>query len=160
MPALVRAVRRSYARLLQLVVARFAQRVVAALLIAALLTPTFAHAAPKPLDPGTVHVKVLKRGVGNFIAVQLADGIQLFGRIIEVDDHSFFMQLHNDPQPTEIFYTDVAYLRTGFSASQKAIMIGGIAAVAGFSIWGFVHIHNLENKPLPPPPTPALAILQ
>ena len=160
MQALVRTMRRSFARLLVHSFTRFPMRAVAALVIAALLTPAFAHANPRPLDPGTVHVKVLKRGIGNFIAVQLADGIQLFGRILEVRDHSFFLQLHNDPQPTEIFYTDVAYLRTGFTAGQKAFMIGGIAATAGFGIWGFVHIHNLENKPLTPPPAPPLAILQ
>ena len=160
MQALVRIVRCSFARLPHRSIhadsfARFPMRAVAALLIAALLTPSFAHASPKPLDPGTVHVKVLKRGVGNLIAVQLADGIQLYGRILEVGDHSFSMQLHNDPQPTEIFYTDVAYLTTGFTTGQKIFLIGGLAGTAGFAAWGFIHIHNLENKPLVPPTPPS-----
>jgi hypothetical protein len=161
MQALVRTVRRSFARLLFHSFARFPQRAVAALVIAALLTPAFAHAKPRPLDPGTVHVRILKRGVGNFIALQQQDGIQLFGRILAIGGQSFTLQLHNDPQTTEVFYADVAYLRTGFTAGEKVFMFSGIAATAGFGIWGFVHIHNLENKPLqPPPPIPPLAILQ
>jgi len=130
-------------------------RCVAALLIAAALTPAIVLAAPRPLDPGTAHVKILRRGVGNWIAIQEINGVQLFGRILEIGDHSVILQLHNDPETTEVFYTDVAYLRTGFTSGQKILMIAGIGAVAGSAIYGFVHIHNLENKPLTPP-TPAL----
>jgi hypothetical protein len=122
--------------------------------ICLLLVPNLSLAEPKPLDPGTVHVRVMKRGVNNWIALQEFDGVQLFGRIIAIGDRSFTLQLHNDPQTTEISYTDVAYLRTGFTAGQKALMISGIAAVAGFAAYGFIHIHNLENKPLTPPALP------
>jgi len=130
MQALVRTVRGSFARqslssmsahstsarpMSARSLSRSTKRVVAALLTAALLTPTLAHATPKPLDPGTVHVKVLKRGIGNFIAVQLADGIQLWGRILSIGDKSFTLQLRNDPEPTEIFYADVVYTVTGFT---------------------------------------------
>lgn len=127
----------------------------ASLVISAMLTPTIALANPKPLDPGTVHVKILKRGVGNFIAIQEFNGIQIWGRILDIGDHTVILQLHNDPQTTEVFYTDIAYLRTGFTTGQKIFMFAGIGAVAGSAIYGFVHIHNLENKPLVPP-TPAV----
>ena len=116
-----------------------------------MLTPTIALANPKPLDPGTVHVKILKRGIGNFIAIQEVNGVQIWGRILEIGDHSVILQLHNDPQTTEVFYTDIAYLRTGFTTGQKIFMFAGIGAVAATSIYGFVHLHNLENKPLIPP---------
>jgi hypothetical protein len=99
----------------------------------------------------------MKRGVNNWIALQENNGVQLFGRILAIDDHSFTLQLHNDPQTTEILYSDVEYLQTGWTAGQKVFLIGGLAAVAGGAIYGFVHIHNLENKPLPtptPPPFP------
>jgi hypothetical protein len=125
------------------------------LVISAMLTPAIASANPKPLDPGTVHVKILKRGVGNFIAIQEVNGVQIWGRILEIGDHSVILQLHNDPQTTEVFYTEIAYLRTGFTSGQKIFMIAGIGAVAGSAIYGFVHIHNLEDKPLTPP-TPAV----
>lgn len=135
-------------------------RAAALLLMAALLIPAIAGASPQPLDPGTVHVRILRRGVNRFIALQERDGVQLFGRIIAIDDQSFTLQLHNDPQTTEILYSDVAYLRTGFTAGQKVIVTAAIGGTVAFGIWGFVHIHNMENKPLTPPPTPALAILQ
>ncbi|MFC5863723.1 hypothetical protein ACFPT7_15555 [Acidicapsa dinghuensis] len=127
---------------------------VAATLTVLFITPTSSIASPKPLDPVTVHKRILKRGEGNWIAVQENNGVDLFGRIITIGDRSFTLQLHNDPQTTEIYYSDVAYLRTGFTTGQKIFMIGGIAAVAGVSIWGFVHIHNLENKQLSNQPTP------
>ena len=130
-------------------------RLTASLVISAILTPTITLANPKPLDPGTVHVKILKRRVGNFIAIQEVNGVQIWGRILDIGDHSVILQLHNDPQTTEVFYTDIAYLRTGFTTGQKIFMFAGIGAVAGSAIYGFVHIHNLENKPLTPP-TPAV----
>jgi hypothetical protein len=133
------------------------QRSLTLLLISLLTTPAVSYAQPKPLDPGTVHVKIIKRGVNNWIALQENNGVQLFGRILAIDDHSFTLQLHNDPQTTEILYSDVVYLQTGMTAGQKAILFGGLAAVAGGAIYGFVHIHNLNNKPLPtptPPPFP------
>ncbi len=116
-----------------------------------LLTPGMAYAKPKPLDPGTVHVKVLKRGVGNFIALEEGNRIQLFGRILAIGDRSFTLQLHNDPETTEVLYSDVEYLRTGLTGGEKAFLFGGLAAVAGGAAYGFVRIHNLENKPLEPP---------
>ena len=130
-------------------------RFTASLVISAILTPTITLANPKPLDPGTVHVKILKRGIGNYIAIQEFNGVQIWGRILEIGDHSVILQLHNDPQTTEVFYTDIAYLRTGFTTGQKIFAVVGIGAVAGSAIYGFVHIHNLESKPLVPP-TPAV----
>ena len=128
------------------------QRLLTLLLISLLTTPTLTYAQPKPLDPETARYKIMKRGVNNWIALQENDGVQLFGRIIAIDDHSFTLQLHNDPQTTEILYSDVVYLQTGWTTTQKVICFSGIAAVAGGAIYGFVHIHNLENKPLPTPP--------
>jgi len=78
-------------------------------------------------------------------------------RIIAIDQHSFTLQLHNDPQTTEILYSDVDYLQTGMTAGQKVILFDGLAAVAGGAFYGFVQVHNLESKPLPtptPPPFP------
>jgi hypothetical protein len=133
--------------------ANILRSLVAATLTALFVIPTSAFAQPKPLDPVTVHKRVLKRGEGNWIAVEEFNGVDLFGKIIDIGDQSFKLQLHNDPQTTEIRYSDVAYLRTGFTTGQKIFMIGGIAAVAGVSIWGFVHVHNLENKQLSSQPT-------
>ena len=112
-----------------------------------------ASATPKPLDPGTVHARVMKRGVDRWIALEERNGVQLFGRILSIGDTSFTLQLHNDPQTTEIPYSDVAYLRTGFTAGERGFMVAGIIAVAGLAAWGFIHVHDLNNKPLTPPST-------
>jgi hypothetical protein len=96
----------------------------------------------------------MKRGVNRFIGLQERNGVDLFGRVIDIGDKSFILQLHNDPQTTEVFYTDVAYLRTGLSTGEKVFMVAGIAAVAGGTIYGFVHIHDLQNKTLMPPALP------
>jgi len=126
------------------------------LLLVLLLAPSNPiYAQPKPLDPATVHVRIMKRGIHNWIALQENNGVQLFGRILAINDRSFTLQLHNDPQTTEILYSDVAYLQTGFTAGQKVLFFCGIGAVAGSAIYGFVHIHNLESKPLPTPTTPS-----
>lgn len=122
--------------------------VVAATLTVLFVLPASAFAEPKPLDPVTVHKRVLKRGEGNWIAVEEVNGVDLFGKIIDIGDQSFRLQLHNDPQTTEIRYAEVAYLRTGFTTGQKIFLIGGMAGVAGAAIWGFVHVHNLDNKQL------------
>lgn len=124
------------------------------LLLVILAAPTITQAQPKPLDPQTVHYKIIKRGVNNWIALQESDGVQLFGRILDISDHSFTLQLHNDPRVTQILYADVEYLQTGWSTTQKVIAFSGLAAVAGGAIYGIVHIHNLENKPLQPPTPP------
>jgi hypothetical protein len=126
----------------------------ALLAICLLLVPKLSLAEPKPLDAGTVHVRVIKRGINNWIALQEYNGVQLFGRIIAIGDRSFTLQLHNDPATTEVSYSDVAYLRTGFTAGQKVLMVSGVAAVAGFAAYGFIHIHNLADKPLTPPAIP------
>lgn len=132
------------------------QRSLTLLLISLLTAPSLSYARPKPLDPGAVRVKIMKRGVNNWIALQENNGVQLFGRIIAIDEHSFTLQLHNDPQTTEILYSDVEYLQTGWTAGQKIAFFSGIGVLAGMATYGFVHIHNLENKPLPTPPTPVL----
>jgi hypothetical protein len=126
------------------------------LLAVTLLNPTLAQATPKPLDPGTVHVRLLKRGIGNWVALQENNGVQLAGRIIAISDHSFALQLHNDPQTTEIDYTDVAYLQTGIGTSGKVLLGVGLALVAGSATYGIIHANNLSNKPLVPPTPPAL----
>jgi hypothetical protein len=126
----------------------------ALLAICLLLVPKLSLAEPKPLDPGTVHGRVIKRGINNWIALEEYNGVRLFGRIIAIGDRSFTLQLHNDPATTEISYADVAYLRTGFTTGQKVAMISGVAAVAGFAAYGFIHIHNLADKSLTPPPLP------
>jgi hypothetical protein len=128
---------------------------VASLLIAIFLIPADALATPKPLNAVTVQDKIVKRGVNGWICVEENSGIALVGRIIAINPDSFTMQLPNDPEPVTVRYAEVIDLRTGPSRGYWIVMGVGLAAVAGGAIWGFVHIHNL-NQEHQLPPMPAL----
>jgi hypothetical protein len=128
---------------------------VASLLIAIFLIPADALATPKPLNAVTVQDKIVKRGVNGWICVEENSGIALVGRIIAISPDSFTMQLPNDPEPVTVRYAEVIDLRTGPSRGYWIVMGVGLAAVAGGAIWGFVHIHNL-NQEHQLPPMPAL----
>jgi hypothetical protein len=124
--------------------------------ICALLAPSVAVAAPKPLDPETVHAKIAKRGVGNWIYVEERNGVALVGRITSIDDQSFGLQLHNYPEITPVLYSDVIQVRTGLSRTGVSVLIG--ATVGAAIITGVVLHHEYEaNKPqLPTMPSSPL----
>jgi hypothetical protein len=129
--------------------ARFSARfyaAVASLLIALFVFPPGAWAKTKPLDAATVHARIMKRGIDNGVYVALNNGVELGGRIIAVNPDSFTLQLFNDPQPVTVNYADVVDMRTGPGHGFWVITAVGIGAVAGFTIWGFVHVHNLQQQ--------------
>jgi hypothetical protein len=102
-----------------------------------------ANAAPKPLTPETVHARLLKHGVGNFVGVQLQSGVAFAGRVVSIDDQSFGLQLHNDPQVTAVFYSDVVQLNTGISRGAFWALMGiGIGGVAAMAAVGFYEVHK------------------
>jgi hypothetical protein len=119
---------------------------VASLLIAAFLIPGEALAAPKPLTASAVQTKVVKRGVNGWIGVEEKTGVVLVGRIIAINPDSFVMQLPNDPEPVTVRFADVIDVRTGPTRGFWIFTGVGIAAVAGFAAWGFVHVHNLDQQ--------------
>jgi hypothetical protein len=134
--------------------------VVASLLIALLVVPPVASAKAKPLDAATVHARIVKRGIDNPVAVALNNGVELWGRIIAIHTDSFTLQLFNDPQPVTVNYADVVDLRTGPARGFWIFTGAAIGVAAGFAIWGFVHVHNLQqqnqlpNVPAAPNPVP------
>ena len=128
---------------------------VASLLIAVLLLPPAAYAKSKPLDAATVHARIVKRGLDNWVGVEQANGVALFGRIIAINPDTFTLQLPNDPEPVSVAYANVIDLRTGFSRGQKIFAICAIAGTAALGIWGFVHVHDLQQQKLPTPTAPA-----
>jgi len=128
---------------------------VASLLIAVLLIPPAAWARSKPLDAATVHARIVKRGLDNWVGVEQANGVALFGRIIAINPDTFTLQLPNDPEPVTVAYANVIDLRTGFTRGQKIFGICAIAGTAAFAIWGFVHVHDLQQQKLPEPTAPA-----
>ena len=130
-------------------------RCVSVVAICALLAPSAAVAAPKPLDAATVRARVIKRGIDRWIGVKDKSGLELFGRILSIGDTGFSMQLPNDPEPTDIAYADVIDLRTGFTNGEKTFLAASLAGAAGFAIWAAVHFHNVASQHHLPP-TPAL----
>ena len=127
----------------------------ALLLIVILLSNTIAYAAPKPLTPAETKLKIEKFGVNHYVRVVEGNGIDLHGRILAVNDQSFQMQLWNQPQPTDIRYDQVTELHNlGWTKGKTAILVGGLGAVVGLSVYGFVHLHNLQNQPLQTPAFP------
>jgi hypothetical protein len=128
-------------------------RCASVLLVCSLLAPALANAAPKPLDPATVHARILKRGIGNWICIQEVNGIALVGRIVSVDTQSVGMQLENYPEITPVAYTDIVGLRTGppraFVWTMIGVGVGGSIAMALVAHSAFEH-----NKP-PMPTLPA-----
>jgi hypothetical protein len=129
-------------------------------LICALSLPSVALAAPKEVNPETIHRKVLQRGVGNWLGVETKDGLALAGRITSVDEQSFGMQLHNYPEITTIRYADVLRLHNGLSNKGFAILTAaGVGGVAVMAIVGFHMVNSQKNNvsTLPTaPPTPVI----
>ncbi len=119
---------------------------IASFLIALLLIPPAAFAKAKPLDAATVHARILKRGIDNPVGVELNNGIELVGRVIAIHTDTFTLQLFNDPEPVTIHYADVIDLRTGPGHGFWILTGIGIGVVTGMAIWGFVHVHNLQQQ--------------
>lgn len=130
-------------------------RELSVLLVIALLAPSLASAVPKPLTPEQVHSRLLKRGLGNWVGVEMQDGTAFVGRIVSIDDQTFSMQLHNDPQVTAIFYSEVSRLHTGISRGTFWGLT--LAGFAGVGIMAAVGYHEVsEHDKLPALPTPAV----
>jgi len=135
--------------------ARQVSRFVVVLLIGTLLSNNFAYAAPKPLTAAETKLKLEKLGINHFVRVLEGNGIDVHGRILAVNDQSFQMQLWNQPQPTEIPYDQVTEVyNLGWTKGKTAFLLVGIGAVVGMGVYGFVHVHNLQNQPLQTPTLP------
>jgi hypothetical protein len=132
---------------------RIFSRFTALLLVCALLAPSVAYARPKPLTPEVVHARLLKRGVGNWVGVQVLSGAAFAGRLVSIDDTSFGLQLHNDPAITPVQYSDVTYLQTGLTNGQKTFFIALPVAFGGLAL-GLVLSMRRSQPALPTVPNP------
>ena len=139
-------------------VSRTLPKCIGMLLICALLAPTMANATPKPLPAEKVHARLLKAGPGNWAAVQLQNGTEFGGRIVSIDDQSFSLQLHNDPEVTAVFYSDVVQLNAGISRPAFwTLVVAGFAGVTTMAAVGFYEVNKHSQLPtlptLPSQPT-------
>ena len=133
-------------------ITRTFSRTIVMLLICALIAASAPVAEAKPLTPETVHARILKRGLGNWVGVELQNGTAFVGRIVGVDDHLFSLQLHNDPEITPVLYSDVVDLHTGLTGGQKALFLALPIVFAGVAIGTAVAFRNNEPR-LPTMPT-------
>ncbi len=123
-------------------------RLVSRFLISALLMASAPFAAAKPITPIQVHERIVKRGAGNWVGVELNNGTAVFGRVVSIDDDSFGLQLHNDPTVTAIRYADVVNLHTGISkGGVLALVIAGAGGVAAMAAIGMHEVHAHEQMP-------------
>jgi hypothetical protein len=123
----------------------------AMLLACTLVTASVPAYAARPLTPEKVHERILKRGIGNWVGVELQTGTAFAGRIVSADEQSFGLQLHNDPAITPVRYSDVAGLHTGISnGAFVGVMVAGIAGVATMAAVGFYEVHKHSQMPTLP----------
>jgi len=132
---------------------------IAVALVCSLLGSSAAYA--KPVNPETIHRKIVQRGIGSWVCVEESNGVLLIGRITSIDEQSFGMQLDNYPEITTIPYTDVVKLRNaGISSKSMAIWAAaGVGSVVAFALIAHHEMNNFKNNEptLPPmPPYPGL----
>ena len=126
-------------------------RCIAMLLMCAMVTASVPAYAGKPLTPEKVHERILKRGIGNWVGVELQNGTAFAGRIVSADEESFGLQLHNDPAITPVRYSDVVNLHMGLSnGAFVGLMVAGIAGVATMAAVGFYEVHKHSTMPTLP----------
>jgi hypothetical protein len=130
-------------------------RAISMLLMLALVILTTPMAQAKPITADRVHTRIVKAGLGNWVGVELQNGTAFAGRLVSIDDQSFGLQLHNDPQITPVLYSDVVDLRAGISRkgfwTLTIVGFGGVAAAAAV---GFYEVHKHDQPPtLPSQPT-------
>jgi len=130
-------------------VTRTFSRSIAMVLVCALLALSAPVASAKSLTPITVHQRILKRGIGNWVGVELLNGTAFVGRIVSINEQSFGLQLHNDPAITPVRYSDVINLHTGVSnGAFWGILAAGIGGTVAFAL--IAHHEFESNKPTLP----------
>lgn len=129
---------------------------VAVALVCSLLDPPAAYA--KPVNPETIHRKIVERGIGSWVCVEESNGILLVGRITSVDEQSFGMQLDNYPEITTVRYDQVVKLHN-YGWSNKAMIwwtVAGVGGVAAFALVAHHEMNNFKNNEPTLPPNPPM----
>jgi hypothetical protein len=127
---------------------------IAVALVCSLLGSSAAYA--KPVNPETIHRKIVQRGIGNWVCVEQSNGVLLVGRITNIDEQTFGMQLDNYPDITTIAYTDVVKLRSaGLSGKGMAIWIAaGAGSVVAVALIAHHEMNDFKNNEPTLPPMP------
>jgi len=137
---------------------RILYRISAVALVAAML-PFTASAAPKAVNPETIHRKIVERGTGRWLCVDMKNGTAVVGRIASLGEQSFALQLDNYPEATNIAYADVERVRSvGIGGKGLAVLIG--AGVAGSVAVALIAQHEMNSFKHSEPPMPTLPAMR
>ena len=109
-------------------------RLVAILLVAALLSNSLAFAAKKPADPAAMKVKIQARGVGQGVRVTLADKTEAKGLIVAIGDQSFTLKPGKSPDVRQIEFTQLTGVHGDHLTRGQKIGIGFGVFAAGVVI--------------------------
>lgn len=128
---------------------------IASSLVVLLLLPAPAFPDTAPLDPTAVHDRIVQLGVGHRVNIEERTGVVVSGRITTVGQQSFTLRLSGDPNPLLLKYEDVADFPRGGPHGRTIFLFSAIGAMTALGIWGFVHVHDL-NQQNQLPATPAV----
>jgi len=118
-----------------------------------------ANTSRNALTPDSVHQRLLKRGLGNWVGVQLQNGVAFSGRVISIDEDGFGMQLYGDSEITPVAYDDVVYLQQGMSMKAFWIITGvGFAGVGTMAAVGFHEVNKNKQQQLTLPTQPVFPV--
>jgi hypothetical protein len=88
-------------------------RRIAIVAIFAILAPTAGPAQSRHSAPEAVRSHVLKLGVGQWVRVREQSGVNLKGQITSIGPRLFQIQQRDAAGPTDVYYADVARIRSG-----------------------------------------------
>lgn len=119
------------------------------------LLPGSSAAYAKPVNPESIHRKIVQRGIGNWVCVEESNGVLLVGRITNVDEQSFGLQLDNYPTSvTTVPYAEVVKLRN-YGHSSKGFLLWTAAGLGGVVAFAIIAHHQMtdfkNNEPTLPP---------
>lgn len=127
---------------------------IAVALVCALLGSSAAYA--KPVNPETIHRKIVQRGIGSWVCVEESNGVLLLGRITSVDEQSFDMQLDNYPDDLATVRYDQVVKLHNYGWSNKAMIWWTVAGVGGVAAFALIAHHEMNNFKNNEPTLPAM----
>jgi hypothetical protein len=99
-----------------------------------------------PMDPSTLHQKLVARGIGKGVNVTEVDGTKANGTLIAIDADSFQIKPGDSDQPTRILNSQVAkFGNSGLSTGAKVAIGVGIGAIIFVVVAVIAVGHALKN---------------
>lgn len=134
---------------------RAVNRSLAVALIASML-PFAASASPKPVNPETIHRKVVQRGEGKWVRVEMKNGTEIVGRIASLEEQAFGVQPENYAEPAMIAYADVRHVKNAVPKGKMLALAFGVAG-AGAATMMLVAQHQMNAMMAGQPTAPGPA---